>query len=165
MTQFKTAFGKKERVTFETVGPSAAHQEFREECDINNVMKKYERTGILEHRNRFEGSYGNFLDIPSDYHEAMGAVLEAEEMFMSLPSKVRKRFHNDAGAFVDFATNPDNQDELISLGLATKRPDGEVVSPGGTPKERPLSQQAAPSGPPKAPPTPKAEKTSDEKSD
>lgn len=163
--EFKRPYEEKPRVQFATVGESRTHQEFKAECDINNVMKKFERTGIIEHRNNFEGDYRNFLDIPSDYHEAMGAVLEAQDMFMSLPSKIRKRFHNDPAAFVEFATDPGNGKELVALGLATKRPDGEVDDPGGTPTKKPLSQQAAPSGPPKAKPAASEQKPSEENSD
>jgi len=102
------------------------------ECDINSIMKKYEKTGVLEHRNNYEGAYGDFSDGPQDYHESMNAVLVADEMFSSLPAKIRRRFHNDPGSFIEFATNPENQKEMIALGLSTARQE-PIIEPLATP--------------------------------
>jgi len=118
------------------------------ECDINSIMKKYERTGILEHRNRFEGAYGDFTSSPESYHEAMNSVLLADEMFSTLPSKVRRRFHNDPAAFLEFTANPENAEEMVRMGLATAREtqvsSGDVIEPRTPPKAAP---KAAPKPP------------------
>ena len=37
-----------------------------------------------------------------------------------MPLEVRKRFNYDPSAFLEFAENPNNLDELVSMGLATK---------------------------------------------
>jgi Chlamydia-phage Chp2 scaffold (Chlamy_scaf). len=116
------------RVQFQTTGASRTKQSFREECNINNVMRRFEKTGILEHTNRYEGSYGDFTAAPSSYHEAVEQVIAAEKMFMSLPASVRKRFSNDPGLFLDFVEDPSNVDEVVKLGLATKR-EQEVTTP------------------------------------
>lgn len=34
--------------------------------------------------------------------------------------EVRKRFNYDPAAFLEFADNPENLDELVAMGLATK---------------------------------------------
>jgi hypothetical protein len=47
-------------------------------------------------------------------------------MFMSLPAKIRSRFQNDPGAFLDFVQNPENRDEMIELGLAKAQPRAPV---------------------------------------
>lgn len=116
--KFNTAYGRHDRVKFTTDPISLTHQSEAPACDINNIMKKYEKTGILEHRNTFEGKYGDFTDAPMDYHESMNSVLAAQQMFSSLPSKIRSRFGNDPGAFVDFVGNPENIEELQKMGLA-----------------------------------------------
>lgn len=95
---------------------SRTKQAFKDECDINRVMKKYEKTGVITHVNRFSGRYGDFISAP-DYQAACNAVLAAQDMFMTLPSKVRARFENDPRAFLEFAQNPDNVDEMRELGL------------------------------------------------
>lgn len=135
---FITAYGPKKRVIFNTAGPSLTHQSMKKECDINGIMARFEKTGILEHRNRFEGSYGDFTQTPNDYHESMNAVIAANDMFMTLPAKIRKRFQNDPGAYLDFVTDPDNIDEMVKLGLATKRPQEAVIDdPDPTPQKKP----------------------------
>jgi len=140
--KFKTAYQKHKRYPTVLDPKSLTHQSMAPECDINTIMKKYEKTGVLEHRNRFQGTYGDFSNVPESYHESMNRVLAAEEMFSTLPARVRRRFHNDPGAFIDFATNPDNGPELVTLGLATSREtqgsSDDVVEP--QPKPKPASQ-------------------------
>jgi len=119
------------------------------ECDINTIMKKYEKTGVLEHRNTFEGQYGDFTDAPEDYHASMNAVIEADEMFQTLPAAMRRRFHNDPGAFIDFVGNPENQDELIKLGLAKAPPEDVIDDPKPNPPAKAQEPPAGKTEPPK----------------
>lgn len=98
--------------------PSLAKQSFRDEANINNIMARYERTGIIEHQNKFNGQYGDFTS-DLDYHGAMNQVIAAQNMFETLPAKVRAKFNNDPGQFLEFADNPENSDELIEMGLAS----------------------------------------------
>jgi len=44
MPKFASAYSKHSRVLFETTGESRTRQEFKEECDVNNIMRKFERT-------------------------------------------------------------------------------------------------------------------------
>lgn len=105
------------RLQFTTKGPTLTHQSMAAECDINNIMKKWEKTGILEHKNNFNGEYGDFTNVPIDYHESMNQVLAANDMFETLPAKIRKQFGNDPGQFLDFATDPENNQKMIDMGL------------------------------------------------
>lgn len=91
-------------------------QNFKEECDINNIMAKYRVTGTAPQHSR-RPIAGDFANLP-DYQEALNTVIEAEKAFMSLPSQTRERFHNDPGRFVAFCQNPENADELVQMGLA-----------------------------------------------
>lgn len=125
------------RTTFKTVGESATHQSFKAECDINRIMRKWEKTGIIEHRNNFQGQYADFTNVPSDYQEALQSVINAQEMFETLPAQVRKKFANDPGLFLEFATDPKNADEMVSMGLA-HRSDLEVI------EEAPTARKTAP---------------------
>jgi len=77
-------------------------------------MKK---TGILTHVARYAGEYGDFSGVP-DYKEGLERIMAANEMFDSLPARLRDRFGNDPAKFIDFATNPENLDELRTMGLA-----------------------------------------------
>lgn len=129
---FKTPYASEKtrrsyRVRFRTVGPSRTHQAAKRECDINKIMERWQKTGVMTHLNKYEGRYGDFADV-QDYQTSMNQVLEADAMFMSLPAKVRARFGNDPAAFLEFATDPENSDELVKLGLAKPRPE-DVIDP------------------------------------
>ena len=97
--------------------PSLTRQEFSDECDINGIMKKYEKTGMLP-VNGAQPSYVDFTAVPSDLQEAMRVMMDAETAFMSLPASVRKEFDNDALRFVEYAQNGDNLEQLREWGLA-----------------------------------------------
>lgn len=95
--------------------PSLTRQEFKAECDINNIMRKYFRTGMLTHVNKYEGQYG---DCPAvDFQEALNIVQRGGEMFAELPAKVRARFENDPAQFLAFVDDEDNREEAVLLGL------------------------------------------------
>jgi len=148
--KFKAAYTAMPRVQFETTGPSLARQAMKAECDINNVMRKYEKTGVLEHRNTFEGSYGDYTDAPQDYHEAINQVMAADAMFASLPATIRRRFGNDPAEYVNFLMDPANREEMRRMGL-TKPAEGEVLEEATTPAKKPSK---APKSPEKASETP-----------
>lgn len=96
------------------------------ECDINQIMNRFEKTGILEHVNTHQGKYGNFLEI-SDYQTALNHVISAQDSFMSLPSQLRARFENDPGQFLSFVNNPDNIEEMQKMGLIPKNDNSEEI--------------------------------------
>jgi len=149
--KFLTAYGAKKPVRFATDPVSMTHQSEAPQCDINTIMLKYQKTGVLNHVNRFEGRYADLTATPTDYHESMNAVLAAQEMFEALPSSIRKRFHNDPGAYVEFVSNPENAEEMIRLGLATARQGASDVIEDPTPPKKPKAAPAA-SPEPKDPP-------------
>lgn len=95
--------------------PSRTRQSERDKCDVNKIMARYEKTGMIpvDQRQAF------FADVSTmgDYRTALDNVRRANEFFMSLPAKVRSRFENDAAAFLDFVSDPGNRGELVELGL------------------------------------------------
>lgn len=95
-------------------------QQFKEQCDVNEIMKRFERTGMLDHLNTFQGNYGDFLDVPQSFHDAVNQVLSAQDMFMTIPARVRAEFNNDPGEFLAFVSDPANADRMVELGLATR---------------------------------------------
>jgi phage internal scaffolding protein len=100
-------------------------QSFKDECDIHQILGKFRQTGFIEHQARSLAEYG-FADSIT-LHEAMNLQQKAYDMFMQLPSVVRKRFDNDPGAFLDFAQDPDNVQEMRELGLITSKEANEVL--------------------------------------
>lgn len=124
--------------------PSLAKQAFKDECDINNIMKRFERDGILNHFNQYGGQYGDFTDAP-DYHDAMNKITAANEMFLTLPAAIRARFSNDPGEFLAFVDKPENANALIEMGLARPNP-GNPPAPPPAPEPPPPPRAPAPPG-------------------
>lgn len=93
-------------------------QSMRAECDINNIMKKYAKTGAIDHFSKHGAQYG-FVSSMS-LQESIHTVQRAQEMFMDLPASVRKKFDNDPALFLAFAQDRRNLDEMRELGLAPK---------------------------------------------
>lgn len=101
-------------------------QSHKDECDINKITRAYEKTGILPELIRENPRYGDFSEVP-DYQDALNVVLHAEAQFGALDAHIRARFANDPAQFLEFATNPDNLEELTRLGLA--KPVAEAPAP------------------------------------
>lgn len=97
--------------------PSLARQEFAEECDINVIMSRYERTGQLPVPG-YEPRYIDMTGMPGDYQSALEMLRDAEEAFMRLPAVVRREFENDPSQFVAFASDAENLDQMRTWGLA-----------------------------------------------
>lgn len=129
---FKTAFQSHPRYQIVFEEPTQTKQCFRDECDINNILRKYQKVGIVEHLARFQGRYGDFVT-SEDYQSSLNKISEARACFDALPSTIRDRFHNDPAQFLDFAQNPKNVDEMVKLGLAIPRrsqDDKKIVESG-----------------------------------
>jgi hypothetical protein len=96
-------------------------QHFKDECDVNNILRKYVQTGNIEHFNVHGGSY---MEVPAgDFHTAMNIVAEATQMFDQLPGQTRKEFNNDVETFLSQAPDEKYLGKMIELGLA-ERPEG-----------------------------------------
>jgi len=104
--------------------PSMTKQEFLKETDINNILKQYSVTGMLNHvsANAAQGRYEDLPD-PTDFQESLHQVKEAETAFMSLPSKLRARFDNEPVNFLAFLEDPSNEQEARALGLLKALPE------------------------------------------
>lgn len=94
---------------------SRTQQQFKEECDINTIVRRFGVTGQVPTNIRAP-IHGDFVETV-DFRTAMDAIVAAREAFDQMPSGVRKRFHNDPAEFVDFCSNVDNRAEAERMGL------------------------------------------------
>jgi len=106
--------------------PSRTQQSFRDECDINNILKRFNVTGELP-LGSVQPQYGDFSGI-TDYQSALNAVMAAQDSFLQLPAKVRAKFDNDPALFLEFASDEANKDEMKALGLLRHETVETVVS-------------------------------------
>ncbi|WNK14726.1 MAG: internal scaffolding protein [Microvirus sp.] len=125
-------------------------QEFARECDINNIMSRYLKTGIIDH---VRDSAPQFLDASvGDFQSAMEIIAQAETLFEELPSSIRNRFDNDPAQLLEFVHDPANTVEAVAMGFIdpTKLP-----TPNQALNTPPASPQPAvgASGTPATPPS------------
>lgn len=112
----RSAYRPHDRVVFHSSRPGRTRQEFAQECDINVIMRRYAKSGVLPGTQR-PLKYGDFSEVP-DFMTAMNVINEAAAAFAALPALVRRRFDNDPGEFIQFVQNPENLEECRRLGLA-----------------------------------------------
>jgi len=99
-------------------GPGRTRQEFKEETDVNYILNRFNKTGMLTHTNNRLPQYGDFSEV-ADYATAHAAVTDANEAFNELPAHIRKRFGNSPQRLLEFLEDPANLDEAEKLGLVT----------------------------------------------
>lgn len=101
-------------------GRSRTHQSFSKDADINVIMGRYRKTGVLVDPSLISSArapkFGDFSDLP-DYALMMNRMLQAQHDFLTLPASVRARFDNDVAKCLDFVADSANIEESVSLKL------------------------------------------------
>ncbi len=126
-------------------------QSFKNDADINTIMKKYVKTGMLSPEG-LANRQAVFADVSEigDFQQCQNRVLAAKAAFMTLSPEIRTRFNNNPGELLDFCADADNLEEAIDLGIIPK--------PEEPPKEeKPPKVEATPTQTPPAKPTEPAE--------
>jgi len=113
--------------------PSLAQQHFKDECDINNILRQFNVTGLLPER-PLSPRYGDFTGI-GDYHTALNRVMAAQDEFDGLPAQIRARFNNDPSQLIEFLEDENNRQEAQDLGLVDKGAAEVVEAPKNTPEK------------------------------
>ena len=63
VTKFKTAYGDRKREGFETTGESLTQQSHASAADVRNIIKQYDRTGLIANVNKGIAQYGDYSEI------------------------------------------------------------------------------------------------------
>lgn len=122
-------------------GPTLTVQASKDEVDVNHIVAKALKTGVLP----TDGRQDQYLDLYDavDYRAAIEIVRESEKQFMELPSDVRKKFDNDAAKFLEFAQDPKNSEAMIDMGLGSpeateaRKTQKKATSEGGSKEKQP----------------------------
>ncbi len=142
----RSRFDRGPRVQLLCLGEGKTRQSFTDECDINQIMAKFQKTGAIDHFSRHSPRY-DFADAV-DFHGAMNIVSEAQRMFDALPSSLRNRFR-EPGDFLDFVQDEANGEEMRRLGLREPEPSDKPLearsqeAPAVAPPEAPAAGSAA----------------------
>lgn len=81
-------------------------QSFKDETDINKILKKAQRAGTLSHLQRHGAVYGDFSDVP-DLLTAHERLKNGQAIYDELPSELRREFP-DMFQFFEFVNDPAN---------------------------------------------------------
>lgn len=106
---------KAEKPVIDMKGKTLTEQAHKQETDINYILRNYQKTGIIRHVKKHEGTYDDVL--VQDFTDAMELVTNVVQRFNELPSSVRNRVDNSPAKFLHFVQNPANKEELRQFGL------------------------------------------------
>jgi len=131
-----------------TPGESRTQQAFKDQVDINNIVKRY-ASGALGPLPTREAVYADFTG-PTDLQGAMERVAAARGGFMRLPADVRAAVGNNPVALLAALEDPDQAAELRELGLKFGEPAEEGAPPTdeapSTPPPQPTAEPSASGG-------------------
>lgn len=110
---------------------SLTQQHCAEDCDVNEIVARAARTGILGDPMMIANKVASFGDFSGvgDYKSCLDKVLAAQQGFLALPLDLRTRFDNDPGKLLDFIGDPANFDECVKLGIFVKKDDKPAAVP------------------------------------
>lgn len=107
--------------------PSLTQQQFKDECDINTIVRQFGITGHLPLA-VYLPTFGDF-DQVEDFQSALHAIQRAEASFAAMPANVRERFMNNPQKFLEFTSDSRNADEARALGLFRDAPSPPPTTP------------------------------------
>lgn len=110
--------------------PSRTKSEFAEECNINNIVNRGLKSGILPSGSR-KPLFGDYSEV-NDYVHIQRTIVEAEQNFMQLDAETRAFFKNNVANLLDFIDNPENAEKAAEMGLIEAPEQATEVQPEPT---------------------------------
>lgn len=123
MVKIKKPYDEINPVVYHSELPSDTKQSMRDECDLNELIKKYPNMLGYGLDALQAGQFASFEDLtyaPADLADAMAAVEDVQTAFQALPSAVRDKFGSNPLSLLEFLSNSDNDEEAYKLGLKIK---------------------------------------------
>lgn len=134
---FKTPYNhdtdaEAKRTGLECLDKSLTQQQFKEECDINTIVKNFKVTGNLPLTNLPPLQDDFDSDEIFDFQSAMNMVIQAKQSFAGMAAEVRDAFNHDPQRYVSqvdaWIKEPDK--ERREMNLSVMRAMGLAVQPG-----------------------------------
>lgn len=125
MVEFYTRYNAPKSPIADSSKPSLTQQEFKESCDINNILAKFsvqaQALGVEPSQlmPQDQGTYGDFSNL-DDFQTAQNKIAFLNDQFSNLPSDVRRKFGDDLNTFITAISDPTRIDELGDLGVWNK---------------------------------------------
>lgn len=103
-------------------------QSHRDSADINTIIARFTR-GDVSALSARQGQYGDFTDFPKTYAEAQQKMIDATNLFMSLPVEERAQYnHNPA----EFIADIGSEKWMKVLGIEIPKNEPTVEPKGGS---------------------------------
>lgn len=106
-------------------------QSYKDSTDVNYILARFAR-GDVSALSKIQGTYGDFTEMPKTLAELSQRVIDAENLFYSLPLDVRQKFdHNPSMFFSQLGTEKFNTiwneyNQKLQPGAAEPEPDPQV---------------------------------------
>lgn len=126
--KIRNKFSTFAREPFVSTAPDRTQQHLRDEVNINNIIAKYNKTGIIEHVTRNRLKYGEFADL-ADYATNLDKVAKAQQSFETLPATLRNEFKNSIEGFFEFIRKPENKEQCVKWGIFDPPKDPKPAAP------------------------------------
>lgn len=111
-------------------------QYFKDECNVNNIVRRFQQDGVIPVTTNVAPQYGHAPNL--EFKEALDLVLSGRQEFASLSDSVRQGFGNDENRYFQFLDtyqrDPTAYDALLSSpsGASGTTEGSEEVSDGET---------------------------------
>lgn len=125
------------RVRTEVTGVSLTEQHHKKSCDINTIVAKYRKTGLLDHIKTHGGTYGDVTGM--DFKEAQDLIATQKSIFTDLPATVRAKFDNDPAEYLDLVQTDEGVQTLKTI--LDPEPELEPVFTDADKKEEPKAPE------------------------
>lgn len=139
---------ERERTFSSITGESRTKQSFKDEANINTIVRRFNKTGLLPVRNG-QPFYGDFSN-SQEFQDAQNQILQVKEIFGNLSAADRATFDNDPGKLIDWLSDSANHAEAVEMGLlpkeALKQPEPTPEPPAEPPAEPTPAPPSEPAG-------------------
>lgn len=111
-----SSFGTRNRRRVQVKFPmkeKRTEQNHARSCDINTIMARYVKTGVIDHINKHSAKYGDVSG--ADFTAAQLLVAEQKTVFEELPAYAREHFDNDVATYLEALQTDEGLEELRSV--------------------------------------------------
>jgi len=112
-------------------GQSQTQQQFREECDINLVLKRYgaHHDYVPDQVNHALEHFRDLSIAPQDLTEAYQVIDQAHEAFMDLPADLRRIVNDSPSVLLELSSSDEGLAKLANAGFgSSKKPLSDIES-------------------------------------
>lgn len=117
--------------------PSKVKPQFKDECDLNLIVKRFLKDGTLPNCGSGRPEIANSLSLPDNFQDLMDANVKVRQSFDLLPQEVRNQFNNDPESWL--AALDEQERKRLEEEVKKAQPDDKPPTPP-TPLEPPKDE-------------------------